>query len=364
MKTKDNNLERKELDLTSVIIIIQDYVHFSFRVWYVMIFAGFVIGGWLAYQSKLTPDKFLAELSFVVNEDSGGGASSILGQFGLGVSSSEFNLDKMLVLAESRKLVYDLLLDSMLLEGKKDLFANHLIIQENLATEWKMDAQIDSVYLTSAGPPEVLPRRERKLLQNLYRRLLNPRDEAFFTTEAEQSTSILTFRGSSRNEEISVAIVEGMYKRLSGFYTMESTGPKRETLERLQSKADSLVKELAGKERSLAETRDRGRGLVRLVDRVQEARLQREVGMLTLAYGEILKNQETASFALGSAIPFFQIIDTPLTPLPKLEESWIKSLIVGGFLGAFFVFMVACIVKFIGDMRQRIAQEITEQNTK
>jgi hypothetical protein len=252
----------------------------------------------------------------------------------------------------------------MLLEGKKDLFANHLIIQENLATEWKMDAQIDSVYLTSAGPPEVLPRRERKLLQNLYRRLLNSRDEAFFTTEAEQSTSILTFRGSSRNEEMSVAIVEGMYKRLSGFYTMESTGPKRETLERLQSKADSLVKELAGKERSLAETRDRGRGLIRLVDRVQEARLQREVGMLTLAYGEILKNQETASFTLGSAIPFFQIIDTPLTPLPKLEESWIKSLIVGGFLGAFFVFMVACIVKFIGDMRQRIAQEITEQNTK
>lgn len=369
MSINNNNLEetKGELDLTSVIIIIRDYFLFSIRFWYLMIFAGLVIGVWLAYQAKLTPDNFQAELSFVVNEGSGGGGvgvGSILGQFGLGGSSSEYNLDKMLVLAESRKLVYDLLLDTVLLDGTRDLFANHLIVQENLAEEWEMDTQTDSVYLTSAGPPEALPRRERKLLQSLYYRLLSPEDKAFFVTDAEQNTSILTFTGKSRKEEISVILVEEMYKRLSDFYILESTGPKRATLERLQGKADSLAGELATKEYSLAATRDRGQGLIRSLDRVQETQLQREVGMLTLAYGEILRNLETASFALGNATPFFQVIDAPLTPLPKKSENWLLGLIGGGFLGGFLVFILACIVKFISDMRQKISKEITERKVR
>ena len=283
---------------------------------------------------------------------------SILGQFGLGGGGSEYNLEKMLHLAESQKMIFATLVDSVDLDGNANLIGNHIIRIYNLEEEWGYSEKGETAQLPHDEFSDY-SRDDRKLMLRLYRRLLDRNEGALLSTSSDSGTGILEIKSSTLNEDLSLALTERLYAHLSNFYILESTGNNRATIKRLEAKADSIGILLNTKEYALAQTRDRGAGLIRQRDQVRQAQLQREVGMLTLAYGEVLQNLERASFALGNNTPFFQVIDAPFTPLPRVQTDWRTALIGGGFLGGFLVAVVLSAVKFVGDMSAKFKQEIT-----
>ena len=266
--------------------------------------------GLYAYFQERT---FNAELTFMVNsEDSGGsmgGVTSLLGQFGLGGGGGgEYNLDKIVALGKSRRIIQRVLLDSALIGEKDDLIANHLIQRYDFHEEWK-DADNAELhgFLFTTGDPAAFDRTANGVVKSLYSFMIgNPSkgEEGLMRLDYEEETGILRLRVQSLKESLSIIICEKLYEALSEFYILQSTEKQRFTYNKLQAKVDSLRNELNATEYRLARFQDQSMNVFRRQELLEQSRLARESQILTIMYGEAIKNLETANFLLKDATPF------------------------------------------------------------
>ncbi|MEL6276275.1 MAG: Wzz/FepE/Etk N-terminal domain-containing protein, partial [Bacteroidota bacterium] len=125
-----NHTYNDEITLKELILKIQEYFWYLWGKKWWIIAAGLIGGAIGFYRAWTTPLTYTAELTFMVNEDDGanaGGVGAILGQFGLGGgATSEYNLDKILALSRSRRIIREVLFDSVEINSEADLIANHI----------------------------------------------------------------------------------------------------------------------------------------------------------------------------------------------------------------------------------------------
>jgi uncharacterized protein involved in exopolysaccharide biosynthesis len=107
------------------------------------------------------------------------------------------------------------------------------------------------------------------------------------------------------------------------------------TYDLVKFKADSIAALLSQREVDLALFKDRNQGLYTQRDQLRESVLKREVAVLTIMYGESIKNLEIADFSLKNKTPFIQIIDRPFKPLNPISKSKFRAFIMGAFFGVF-----------------------------
>ncbi|MEM6395423.1 MAG: hypothetical protein AAF741_03685 [Bacteroidota bacterium] len=323
------------------------------RKWWVLAFI-VVFGGWFAWDAYKTPITYSARLTFMLNEDQGGGSAlgGVLGQFGLGGGSSEFNLTKVVELSKSRKIVQDVLLDSAVIDEANDVIANHIIDIYDLPGYWA-DLGMTKFSDVRFGRKEVhtFNRVESKVLQQLIR-FLNAGYAGhgpLVSLLTDDGAGILTYRAKTLNEDLSYELSNRLYKELSDFYIEKTTGNPRQTFERLSIRADSLSKALEDAEYKLARTLDASLSLGLNRDRVVTDQLRREVQILSTMYGEVLRNLAVAEFSLSNATPFFALIDEPMYPLIRNREYWFQRGILGAFIAAFLAVLVVVFRKIILD---------------
>ncbi|NJC26103.1 hypothetical protein [Neolewinella antarctica] len=340
--------EVKEVSIHEIFVLIGSYVALIRRYWYWIIIVSLGFAAFFAYRATEVRATYQAPLTFVVNEDSpsSGGVGNILGQFGLGGGTGgQLNLTKILALAESQKIMNSLLLDSLVIDDQIDKIGNHIIREYDLVEVWEME----DIIRISGDSLENLNREEKRLLKKLYRFVLDDNNGLLKFT-ADEMTGILDVTASTINEELSLALSEDLYRRLSDFYTIESTGNALASVNGLQYKADSIKTALESADYSLATLLDRSQGVVQRSNLVRQAQLNREVQILGIAYGEVLRNLEQASFVLSTKTPFFQIVDEPFMPLSIKGESWIQEAIKGFILGLFLIFGCLAARKFYQDV--------------
>jgi uncharacterized protein involved in exopolysaccharide biosynthesis len=118
----------------------------------------------------------------------------------------------------------------------------------------------------------------------------------------------------------------------------------------MKSKVDSIELILNVKDREYLKFQDSNHGLYLRQYESKKIKLQREVQILTIAFGEALKNLEIADFSLKNATPFFQEIDSPIPPLNSSFSiiKLIKSMLLGSFIG-FFLLVLWVIVRKLYD---------------
>ena len=339
----------REIPLREVFLTVGDYLRWILRHWYLPLLLGLAYGAYRAYVAREAHTDYYAQLTFVLNEESnrGGGVGGLLGQFGLGgAATGGTTPEKIIALARSRKLLNDLLLDSISVDGRSDRLANHLIGAYDLVEEWELrEDQRAIIHGTIAAMTE----REKALLKRMYS-FLGREVQPLLRVSSDEDTGILTISAVSRRQDISMAVAYGLYDRLSRFYTEESTGNARATVQRLSAKADSVAGVLTTAEYELARLMDSRLGTLQRSNLVRQAQLQRQVGLLNLTYTEVLRNLETASFALSTRTPFFQTIDLPFTPLYNDEPDWRREGLLGVLLGAVLGGVVLTGIKFYRDV--------------
>ncbi|MGB3548226.1 MAG: hypothetical protein WBA17_14725, partial [Saprospiraceae bacterium] len=301
--------EVHEISIREVILLIQDYLRVAWQRAWVIVLAAVLVGGYWAYDAYTTPLQYEAKLTFLINDQKGGGGlTSILGQFGLGGGEGEFNLNKIIALANSRGIAGTVLLDSLEIDGRNDLIANHLLREHELVDAWELeDSDEPGPYLITTANLDSLSQRQRRVMNQLYFYLTGPEGEPLVKTSSDETTNILKIVSQSRNEALALALSELLYEHLSEFYIEQTTGGSRRTVDKLQEKADSVLALLNGSEYSLAKTKDSRLGIIQSVTRVRETQLYRDVQIYSTMYGEVLKNLETASFALSTQTPFFKV---------------------------------------------------------
>lgn len=335
--------EVQGMSFREFILLVQGYVNHLWGKALWILLCGVLLGALFVAKEWAAPINYSSRLTFMVNEDDNGsigGVGAILGQFGLGGgSTSEYNLDKIVELGKSRRIVESILIDSIIIEEKKDLISNHLINLYHYHDKW-VDSKNENLhdFLFSSANAEEYDRTGNLVLGTLYGLVVGNPDKGrpgLIDINYVDKTGILNISSRSQSEELSLELSLLIFSRLSKFYVEKSTEKQRETVDKLEVISDSLSNELNRVEYELATFQDRSAGILRQRDKVRNSKMQRNAQVLTIMYGEAVRNRETARFVLESKTPFFQVIDSPRYPLGRTNKFYVRKGIIGGAFGAF-----------------------------
>lgn len=340
-----------EISLKELILKLKEFWQELWRNWWLIILVCIPFLAFFLFKHFTHIKTYTAELTFMVNEDEGGGGlggmSSVLGSFGLGgATGGEYNLEKMLSLLKSRKIVQEVLMQRDTLNGVDDLFANHLIKSQDLHAEWsEMESDIDlSNFLFTNTDVEKFNIQENTALKYIHAHIIGNADKGLgskLNSNITEETGIMAISLNARNEQLSIDLIESLYVRLSDYYVSKSIEKQKNSYIIVANKADSLLGELRNAEYTLANFVDTNRGLYNRKDQLQQYRLEAQVKMLGTAYAKVVEQKEIAEFSLNDQTPVVQIIDYPISPIEPSKSSLVKNLIiaclVGGFLGAIFI---------------------------
>lgn len=321
---------------------------FGLSRWKVLMLAGIAGGGLGFLIATFSKPVYHAKLSFLLNENEGGGSlnisslASLAGISGLG-GNGNVSEDKLIFLTSSRSLNGTTLLVTEKIDGREDILANHFIEIYKMRSSFSSDTCLKNFDRFVHSKLSQLDYRENKALDFI----INYIDkQKLFTIEVKKKTGlvaqwagiiILTFK--SLNEEFSKVYVEQLYQNLSSYYTNKTIKKQLQNYQLIRQRADSIAGLLYSKEEAGAELYDRNLKMVRMKGLVDIQRSRRETEMLSLMYGEILKNMEIAKFALDNQTPVFQIVDNPSFPLEKKKMSRLYTAIIASIITGFIVFI-------------------------
>jgi len=281
----------------------------------------------------------LYRATFMINEDEGGGMGGIgdiLGTFGFSSGASEYNLDKVLYLSRTRKIIQESLFDSL----DNDFIANHLIKAYDFHESWDEDTTGFKDFLFTHNDFESFNNIENIVLMSLHGIIIgNPKEgiDGIFTSQIDDATGIMAFTVQGPSEKLSIATVKSIYENLSRFYVDKTIEKQKHTFDLTKSKVDSLLIKLNHYQYQYLKFQDTNRGLRLKQYEDRKVKLNRDIQVLTMAYGEALKNQEIADFALKTKTPFIQPIDFPIGPLraSKNIRTYVRRVVIGFILGSF-----------------------------
>lgn len=285
------------------------------------------------YQFLDADRKFEATLIFMVNEEqigAGGMFSNVLNSFGFGGGSgSAVNPNRILDIATSSLIVHPTLFDTTVVGDTVDTYANALLRfepYEQVVTEhWAEKGWAGQPAFTRDDVSE-MDGQELWLLRYVVNELTDER-RGILTTGLEEDSGLMTLNATFPNESMAIALVNALYDNLSTYYVQRTIYPQQQNFNRLSGKVDSLRNRLAYLTAEAARVDDSRRSVIRRVDRLKSAELDRELQVAALAYGKALENQEVADFALRSQTPNFQIVSRPLPPLAQTGSGIVVNIL-------------------------------------
>lgn len=341
--------EEKELTLPDIIAKIREYWSELRRSWKILALVCLPFLVWQGYMWYTSKPTYQTKLTFMVDEDTGGQGgllSSLLGGFGLG--GSENNNDKILELARSMRIIRQALFQKAEINGQTDFLANHFIRLQNLhEEEWSKkpknpgQAGLKGFFFTRDSVDQ-FTRLENSALKSLYGMLTGSEDyRPLFSARDNADSGVMTLSLTTCSEALTIALLRAIFDQLSDFYINASTEKQQTTYEIIRAKSDSLRHLLAGTEYRAAQFKEGNNLLLRPTDQLPTERLSRDKAMLSLMYGESVKNLELADFALRNKVPYIQAIDLPIPPLAGAPYGKKKALGlglgIGLVLGSLFV---------------------------
>jgi len=357
---KDSDISLKEF-----ILKVQDYIAELLRSWKFITFMGFLMA-FLYFALKFnTKPLYSAELTFMLNEDESGslgGLASLMGQFGLPGASSESNLDKILQLSKARTIAQKTLFEKMVLDGKEDYLANHLIESFDNIGKWKSgrlakllggaddDLNIDDFRFTHDSI-EAFTLKENKALKQIHFLFAgNEKRVGYFTSEYNDLTSIMKFRAMTSDPELSINLVNTQFEKLSKYYTEKTIEKQQYDYKIIKTKYDSIRTELNRVQNELAYFQDSRRDLFRKQDQLIENKLKIEEQKLFTIYAEAEKQKQIAELTLNNQTPYIQDIDKPIGPLRPVNAGRFFYFLLGGFLGGLLACAIVVVRKIYRDI--------------
>lgn len=310
------------------------------RKWWIVL-ASLIFASFLGYKAYNTTPMFDAKLTYVFNDNSGGGAlSGLLGSFGLG-GEDKANLNRVLELSKSRNIIQKILFTKVELDtlGKKeDYIANYLIALHRYDKLWTNENTDYTDFRFNSGNINDFSRKELNALKMLYGLIVGTPSvkEPLFTNSFDKSTGILTISTKTVDEDLSILMSTQVFNELRTYYLDNITKGSQNTLTFTKEKTDSVYTLLRIKETQLSKFDDSHRNLADPGLLTQRKMLETEILKLKAMYAEVTKNRELADFRLNSGLPEIVIIDEPIPPVgmsaPSLIIEIIKGILFGGLL--------------------------------
>ncbi len=340
-----------EVTIADIFLSIQDYIRYLIGKWYWFVAAA-VIGALAAYAFvKFQTIEYVAEITFVANEESQRGSNSMLAStlasFGLsgepGNETSRYS--RIIALSQSRRIQFTSMLDTVPLNGENDLLINHISRIYNLQKEWEVDEPVHFINQS----PDSMDLVRRQYLKRIYSMITQGKNP-LYTISFDKTTQMINMQVKTIDQDLSIALVYSLYENLNSFYVLQSTAKGQETVNTLTLRKDSLENVMQKQQASLAYATDRSRGMTYQSQQTNRLDLTVDLNITQTMYMEIVKNLEISRFSLENIRPVFTIIDYPLQPLPTNRKSPVRYIAIFVIVGCVMVFMMLILGKMYKDI--------------
>jgi tetrahydromethanopterin S-methyltransferase subunit B len=260
------------------------------------------------------------------------------------------------------------LFDSVEIEGKNDFLANHfldLYTVEKLVDDyryfnfltfkigWPAKLLSDKEFRFTNGVVDSFGKKENQYLRLLYEKVNGNGTvgiRAALSSELNEKTGIMTLNMNSEYEGLTLGVLNNIYEQLSYFFITKSVEKQKKTYEIMRYKRDSVLASLKTAEYKLADFKDSNRNLVTVKGYLNQIKLEREVQILNIMYGEVVKQLEITDFTLRNMTPVVQIIDLPRKPIISSKASWKKKFAFGFIIGLILTVIYLVVKKFFMDV--------------
>jgi hypothetical protein len=303
---------------------------------------GGLVGFAYAYFSK---PMYSVKLTFMMRADANSSAISSLAGLssliGAGTSASSVSsLDRIIELLGSDRIVGEALLTEVSLAGKNDLLVNHFISSKKLREKWGKDTLLSKALFSKGDNFDQLNLYQRSAVKIVSNQIAGQR--GILSKSFDKKSGVMNIIVVDENEHLSIVISRTIYDVLVKFYTNEAVSSIASKVKILQQKVDSIQDALNSTQRASAVSSDQGLGLLLQQDRIDQKKLGLKENVLTVMYGEALKNLEQLNFILATTSPSFSIIDQPYSPIKPTKKS--KIIFGVGFFILFSFFYFTLII--------------------
>ncbi|HEY8938376.1 MAG TPA: hypothetical protein VIM65_24315 [Cyclobacteriaceae bacterium] len=346
MQTGNDN----ELSLRDVLIKANGWIKHLLKKWLTILIFG-VVGAALGLTASfLLKKKYIAELTFVLEDSKTNPLGSLMGlasDFGLdmggGAGSGIFSGDNILQFLQSRLMVEKALLSVVTVDNKQQTLADLYIEVYEMKEGLKNIPSVNGSYY-----PVNLPRNKFTLQQDSILNIIQSKivKDNLTIEKPDKKLSFVSVKCSTLNEMFSKLFTEQLVDLATDFYIDTKTKRNKENIDRLQVQADSIELMLNRKTYSAASVNDLNMNPARQVTRVSSELAQRDKMVLQTMYAEVVKNLELSKIAMAQEKPLIQIVDTPILPLAQKKIRKIVGIIGGGFLGG-LIAVIGLLISFV-----------------
>jgi hypothetical protein len=347
------NEQNDEISLKELIGKAREWYVYLLSQWKIILVWGFIGAAIGLTYSFIKKPVYTATLSFALeDEKSGGGLGGALGlasSFGIdlgGGGGSVFTGSNLTELFKSRSMVEQTLLSPVVVEGKTVSLAEMYIQNMEWREGWNDTPKYKSIQFLPNADRKSFTRVHDSILGVIYTDLSK---NGLMVGQKDKKIAIINIDVASTNELFSKYFTEALVKEVSDFYIDTKSKKSRENMDILERQTDSIRRELNGAITGVAVANDNTFGLnpAMNVRRAPSARRQVDVQANTAILTELVKQTELAKVTLRKETPLIQIIDTPILPLKKEKFGKAQGIVIGGFLGVFFIVAFVSFKKII-----------------
>ena len=307
----------------------------------------FALGGY--FKVKMAKPSYTASLNFALEQGGGtGGLGGLASQFGFSMGGGGEGLggDNLLSLMKSRRIVQDVLLSKIYVEGD-----SVLLLDQYLRSNDKLLAKWDSLGIYPVDPLKCCDPKQDSAIGVVVKAVS---ESALAVAKVDKKLSFVTVSYTGSDPVFTGAFVELLTAKSTNFYVQTKMANARANIDLLERRVDSVSAEMQAAMVGFASAQDQNSFTVQSVAKVPSVQKQMKVTMLTTLYGELVKNLELSKTMSAREEPLITIIDRPHYPL-RVRESKLKSALIGGFLGVFLTLLFLGGRAFLSDLNKQAA---------
>jgi len=348
--------QQEEIRISELILTVQRYFKYLLKRWWIIIIAG-ILGAAAGFVYAMFQDEdYIAESTYIIDSDANNSSflSSLMnlaGAFGMGGASQSEGFTNELLhgIIQSRMVLKSAMMDQVMVDGSYDRLGHHLI---RMYPDWADEFEIEGEVVINDTLQRITA-HEDSLLELMYLKLRE--DHLVVAYEESSGLNKLTFRSLSR--DFSIHGTNAIIDKASDFFIRSSVVKEAQSLKIAQRQADSLMGVLKSKEALLARLSDEQGYGFRASDLLQEARLMRDIEVMSTMYAESYASMEVARTNLRDKKPIIELVDRPEYATHKEEVKLVAFSIIAGILGGFFAIFFFIIRKLIADILEEESEE-------
>ena len=316
---------------------------YMFRRWQ-LILLFVIVGGILgALYGKFKKPRYIATLTFVLDEGEGGGGAlsqfsgvaSMVGiDLGSGSGGGVFRGDNIMELYRSRRMMVKTLLTPL---NKEELLIDRYLNFSNLRATWADNPALKN--LNFHVPVEQFTVKHDSVLTQAVK-FIN--ENMLKVGKPDKKLNIIKVEVEAKDELFAKALTETLVDEVNRFYTETRTKNSTENLKIIQHQTDSVRRELRAAISGSAQASqvNPNANPARQILRVPSQNRQVDVSTNSAILEELVKNLEISKLASIKNRPLIQTIDTPVLPLVKDHTGVGTGIVIGVVISLLIAFLL------------------------